>query len=163
MVHAATNEQAVTFLAASRPVDELCFEKRPFARTVSWSQGMAVDVSQFVLRDPRYIIAEGNEVPVEVRRIDGRQPQVVRGTLADFSRKGMQLRSDTSLEIGEVVSATLHDGKLSFQIELEGTVQWQRQSADGDYAIGLKFAEDVNWEVLGELFLSGILDQSTAV
>ena len=44
------------------------------------------------------------------------------------------------------------------KVALPATVRWQQLGDDGTWAIGCAVTEPVGYEVMGELFLSGILD-----
>jgi Tfp pilus assembly protein PilZ len=121
------------------------------------------DGAEYILRDPRYVIAEGQQTFVELRRDDDPAAPPISSLLVDMSRKGMQILADVSLEIGEKITVFLREPSAELEVQLSGKVQWQRGTDDQQFVIGCQFDEDVNWETLGELFLSGILDQKTAV
>jgi hypothetical protein len=127
------------------------------------SEPVSRDVAEYILRDPRYLIAEGQQTFVELRRDDDPAAPPLSSLLVDFSRKGMQILADVSFEIGEKITVFLREPSAKLEVQLSGIVQWQRSMDDQKFAIGCQFAEDVNWEIMGELFLSGILDQRTAV
>ncbi|NIL96313.1 MAG: hypothetical protein GTO26_02960 [Planctomycetales bacterium] len=124
---------------------------------------MSRDITDYFLRDPRYLIEDGQQTLVETGRDGDAGESVWPSLLVDFSRKGMQILSPRPLQIGEKISGVLRatDGQL--EVKLYGTVQWQRGAEGQQFAIGCQFDEEVDWEVMGELFLSGILDQKMAV
>ena len=123
---------------------------------------MSRDIAEFILRDPRYLTADGQQTVVQLLP-DGDGTDSILTELVDFSRKGMQVLSDVELQVGDQVMAILRDAASGLDLRLSATVQWQRSADNSKFAIGFQFADEVNWEVLGELFLSGILDQQTAV
>lgn len=63
-----------------------------------------------------------------------------------------------ALAAGERIVVRLRHGASGLQLDMAGAVDWQRQDADGQWIVGCRFAEELDWETLGEMFLSGILD-----
>ena len=123
-----------------------------------------VQVREVVLRTPvqqsdgfRGILVAGGRVP----RVE-QNPYVVAADLIDFSRTGMQVWTDLELTIGEEITATLRDPSRKVELGLGGHVQWQRR-IDQRFAVGIQFTAEVSWEIMGELFIRGILDQDSAV
>ncbi len=115
------------------------------------------DVAKFVVRNPRHVIAAGTDSSIEIRRAAGRDPEIVPGQLVDFSRSGLQVQIDAEVDDDEAVTVRLHDPDSQFELLLSGTIRWQRPAGDGLYSVGCEFDEEVPWELLGELFLNGIL------
>ena len=123
---------------------------------------MSRDVAQYVFRNPRYVIAEGQQTVVDLRRESEPIGLPVVAELIDFSRKGMQVSTDLELTVGEEITATLRDPGRKVELGLGGHVQWQRR-IDQRFAVGIQFTAEVSWEIMGELFIRGILDQDSAV
>ena len=123
---------------------------------------MARDIAEYIFRDPRYVIAEGHQAVVDLRH--SREPIELPflAELVDFSRKGMQVHTDVEFEVGEEVTATLRDSSSKVELPLTCHVQWQRPIENG-FAVGFQFDKEVSWEIMGELFIRGILDQDSAV
>ena len=118
---------------------------------------MLPDVSKFVVRNPRHLIATGSESSVEIHRAAGRDPENVPGMLVDFSRSGLQVQIDARFDEGEEVTVRLHRPDSEFELLMSGKVRWQRTTSNGSHSVGCEFDEEVSWESLGELFLNGIL------
>jgi hypothetical protein len=118
---------------------------------------MPTDVTKYAVRNPRHKIAPGIETAVEFLRAEEKQPRVVCGILTDFSRNGLKVNSATRLDDCEPVTARMFQLGGKFELLLDGSIRWQRDEEDGTFAIGCEFNEEVTWEVLGELFLNGVL------
>ncbi|NIP86443.1 MAG: hypothetical protein GTO03_13095, partial [Planctomycetales bacterium] len=112
---------------------------------------MPRDIAQYILRDPRYRIAHGQQVAVEVHRDDDPHAAALCCQLVDFSRKGMQILADVPFETGEQITAVLRQPGTPFELQRDARVQWQRPTADQKFAVGCQFSEQVSWETMGEL------------
>ena len=96
---------------------------------------------------------------VTIRKIEKRGHQGHEIFAQDWHRCLLQYQ----VQIESGITAFLREPSARLEVQLSGKVQWQRRTDDQQFAIGFQFAEEVNWEIMGELFLSGILDQKTAV
>jgi hypothetical protein len=94
--------------------------------------------------------------PVHILRTASRQG--LSGQLVDCSRAVVQFRVTDSLADGERVVVRLRHEASGLQLDMAGTVDWQRPEPSGERLVGCRFAEELDWETLGELFLCGILD-----
>ena len=124
---------------------------------------MSRDIAEFILRDPRYVRAEGLSVTVELLRSSDPAAKPVSAGLVDFSRNGIKVLSDVELAMGEEITAVVRDAGANIELKVLATVQWQRRTDNDKYSIGCQFVDAVDWEVLGDLFLSGVLDQQSVV
>jgi hypothetical protein len=89
----------------------------------------------------------------------GREPAAVfEAKLIDLSRHGMQVQLAAPVVTGERVVLRIHDASDGLDVALAGLVRWQRAAGTGAWNAGSIFDDMVDYEVLGELFLRGILD-----
>jgi hypothetical protein len=83
--------------------------------------------------------------------------------LADLSRQGLKAVTERELGSGETVEIQLElpeNGGL-IQLSKEATVRWVKLQDDGHWALGLQFPQELPWEIMGELFLGGVLNHHT--
>jgi hypothetical protein len=80
--------------------------------------------------------------------------------LADLSRQGLKAVTDREMSSDETVEILLELPENEGQIQLSksATVRWVKPQDDGQWALGLQFPQDLPWEVMGELFLCGVLN-----
>jgi hypothetical protein len=119
---------------------------------------MSEHSKQQMLRRPRHeaLDIEGCRIWLELA---GREPVAsYEVRLVDLSRHGMQVRIAAPVATGEDVILHICDTNDRLDLALPGTARWQRASGEGVYSVGCLFDELVDYEVLGELFLRGILD-----
>ncbi|MGE3777140.1 MAG: PilZ domain-containing protein, partial [Pirellulaceae bacterium] len=81
------------------------------------------------------------------------------GYLADLSRQGLKAATEGELPTDELVriEAELPDGRLL--LSPRATVRWAKIQDNGQWTAGLQFDQELPWEVMGELFLSGVLSR----
>jgi hypothetical protein len=107
-------------------------------------------------RRPRYEAGGTQKLVAEVERsVDG-QPALVHAEVQDLSRNGYQLRLTAPLAIQEHICLRLRIEDSGLALTLPGTVRWQR-AADGAWLVGCLSDRALDWESLGELFLSTAL------
>jgi hypothetical protein len=111
----------------------------------------------YVARRPRHQATDSEGPRVQVERGDGKQPGPIDAELLDLSRSGARLRIAAPLKVGETITLRLVDEKSGVELTRPSTVRWQRAEDDEIWSIGCMFAEHVEWETLGELFLNQIL------
>jgi hypothetical protein len=120
---------------------------------------MAEDFWNYVARRPRHAGRQADAVNVQLRRDEGRLPDVVEASLVDLSRGGLQLTVATPLSKGERVLVRIFCGENAFDNEAAATVRWIRRTEDGEqWKLGLRFNEDLEFDLLGELFLNDALE-----
>jgi len=111
----------------------------------------------FVGRPPRHQTDRAEAIEVELRRSEGAVPKVVVAELLDFSRQGARLRTEDLLDDDEPLIICLRTAESGLDLTLPGAVRWRAQEASGRWSYGCEFTEEVPLEMLGELFLCGIL------
>ena len=116
-----------------------------------------LDALTQIVRHPRHVANEEGGLTVCLARSLGYMPDDAPPTILDFSRGGCQLLSPVELREEEAVSIKLLDPASGLSLELPAVVRWSRPRADGLYACGCQFDQQVEFELLGELFLSGFL------
>jgi hypothetical protein len=114
-----------------------------------------------VVRHPRHLASGEPILQCRVRRRDGLLCGESLPQLLDFSRGGCCLRWSVQLEKFESIVVQLCDDLNGLSLDLPATVRWVRCD-DGDYTAGCQFTEEVDYELLGELFLSGFLSMEEA-
>lgn len=117
---------------------------------------MAIDFQQQTVRLPRHPTLDQNEYSLLVECDADNKPQQFSAQLIDLSRNGAQLCCERQLEHGEPISLRLQIESSDLDVTLRGKVRWQHKEEDA-YSIGCQFDDEIDWETLGELFLSGVL------
>jgi hypothetical protein len=122
---------------------------------------MPADPRQFVVRLPRHEATTTDSCQVRVE-LPEREPVAIHAAeLVDLSRHGAQVRLQHALKPGEPVVIRIRDESAKLDVTLTGTVRWHRTVGDADWASGCVFDKEIGYEVMGELFLSGILDMGS--
>jgi len=111
----------------------------------------------FIGRRPRHQAAVAEAVQVDVERGDDAPTSTVAAELVDFSRHGARVRAEAALAQDELVAIRLRQPTTGLDVALPGAVRWRSQEASGHWLYGCQFKEEVPLEMLGELFLCGIL------
>ena len=114
---------------------------------------MPADYWNHVVRSPRHVADDAQSAEVRVAQASGK---VVEAELRDLSRQGCQLRVPVPMAVGEPMIVWIEHSESNLQLTIEGTARWQRPH-DGNWLVGCQAAQEIDWESLGELFLSGIL------
>jgi len=110
------------------------------------------------LRSPRHD-ALGKSACVITIRMDAYDPHhEYCVTLTNLSRNGIQLCLAEPLPCDEHAVIRIRHVQGDLDVELAGVVRWRRTSGDDGWSIGCEFNEPLSYEVLGELFLRGILE-----
>lgn len=111
----------------------------------------------FVARRPRHEATVAKAVRVQLERGNHALPATVSAELVDLSRQGARLRAEIALAEDEAVAIRLRAAATGLDLTLPGAVRWRAQEAGGQWSYGCQFKEEVPLEMLGELFLCGIL------
>jgi hypothetical protein len=99
---------------------------------------------------------------VEVEQTVDGLTGLVQAELQNLSRNGYQVRTPVPLNTHEPVHLHLRIEEAKIDLTLPGTVQWQRPAGDGTWLAGCHADCPIEWEILGELFLSGVLSTDLA-
>jgi hypothetical protein len=81
--------------------------------------------------------------------------------LSDVSRFGLKLILDKEMPPDARLRLSLKQTANQFHVILPVTVRWSRLEDDGRWGIGCIFDREMSWELMGELFLNGILSIDT--
>jgi len=111
---------------------------------------------QNIPRRPRYAVNDAGPIEVHIERLD-REPRAIVGQLADFSRQGAQVYVRTPMMKEENIILHLENNSTGVNLNRRALVRWIRQVDEDTWAFGCQFAEDVPFELLGELFLNRVL------
>ena len=109
----------------------------------------------FVVRRPRHEVLDkaGCQITVEwiasARRLEA--------DLSDVSRQGLKLVVDRHIPPDSRIRLCLEQKANRFSVTLPVTVCRSRLEDDGRWGIGGIFDRELSWELMGELFLNGIL------
>jgi hypothetical protein len=87
---------------------------------------------------------------------------LVQAELQNLSRNGYQVKTPIPLNAQETVKLHLRIEDSKIDLTLPGTIQWQRPAEDGTWLAGCHADCPMEWEILGELFLSGVLSTDRA-
>ena len=117
---------------------------------------MGYDPYDFVIRRPRHCATDTslNRVWLEVDSADA-HPKCVQ--LLDFSRRGAKIELDGPVPPKAALLLCVADDSLGLNVKVPGHVRWIRTEGVGRWILGCSFDEPVAYEVIGELFLSGVL------
>src|SRR5262245_15633624 len=77
--------------------------------------------------------------------------------LGDLSRQGLKLVTAQEVANDETIQVELVLPGRLLVLSKSATVRWGKYQDDGQWAIGLQFEQELAWEVMGELFLNGVL------
>lgn len=108
---------------------------------------------EFVGRRPRHLAAS----VVKVARAAGAVPGRFTAELVDFSRQGARIRTEVRLAEDEPVEIFLPNVSTGLDLAFPGAVRWCAKEEASRWLYGCQFRDEVPLEMLGELFLSGIL------
>lgn len=118
---------------------------------------MKLDRWAFTGRRPRHPAAGDEAVSVSIERAV-RSPGADEGVeLVDLSRQGARLLVADPPAQDEPLVFRLGVQHTGLDLALPGAVRWLTQQDDGRWLIGCEFTEELSLEMLGELFLCGIL------
>ena len=113
--------------------------------------------NRYVARRPRHQAAGETGVSVVVERVAPGLSEPIGVELIDLSRGGVRFRAAVPLSVGETITVRIHDAESGLNLERRGAVRWKKPHQQGTWSIGCQFFERVDWETLGELFLSDVL------
>jgi hypothetical protein len=116
---------------------------------------------QFIVRRPRHEVLPGTTCRITVDWIGSDRAWDV--DLTDVSRQGLKLLIDTKLPEDSAIHLCLEQPANQFSITLACTVRWCRLQDDGRWGAGCIFDQELSWELMGELFLNGILSADSVL
>ena len=115
------------------------------------------DPRHFVIRVPRHTAPDSGECRVWLEYVSGEFGEPCEARLVDFSRRGARFELNGSVVPDESLLVRIQADAHSLDVSLPAVVRWQRAEGGGNWALGCLFEQEVPYEVVGELFLSGIL------
>ena len=125
-----------------------------------WEQGIVGMGHQdwgYVARPPRYDTADDQSLQVAIQRAVGETPERIEARLLNLSRDGFQVRTSVPLAAKEAIVLKFEEPESGLEFDLPGTVCWEQVQGDGSWVQGCQSARQLDWEVLGELFLNELL------
>ena len=123
---------------------------------------MAADPIQFVVRRPRHEAVQNPTVRIWLESPHTNLPLDCEVELVDLSRQGAHLRLSRPVEPGESFLIRIQCEDAQLDVTLQGIQRWQRTDGPEKWAVWCVFDEELGYELMGELFLSGILDMEPA-
>jgi hypothetical protein len=115
--------------------------------------------SRFIERRPRHEVLDENDCRITVQ--GSGSPDQWDAELADVSRQGLKLILAARLPEDSRAELCLEQPANQFRVALPVTVRWARVMDDGRWSAGCIFDQELSWELMGELFLNGILSAET--
>jgi hypothetical protein len=109
----------------------------------------------FIVRRPRHEVLDQADCRITVEWIAS--SRCLAAELADVSRQGLKLILDTRMPEDARMRLCLEQPTNRFSVTLPLTVRWSRLEDDGRWGVGCVFDRELSWELMGELFLNGIL------
>ncbi len=112
----------------------------------------------FMPRAPRHEVNEESKFKIEVERTrDGSRIPCV---LCNVSRNGCQTQAEEALDEGEAVRIHIRLEQIGFETPIDAVVRWVGEQSSSGVTLGFRFAEPAPLEVIGELILLGVIDDS---
>ena len=118
-----------------------------------------MDEERFIERRPRHEVLDRADCRITVQWIGCSRPW--EAELADVSRQGLKLVLGAELPEQARAQLCLAQPANDFSVTLPVTVRWSRLQDDGRWSAGCIFDRELSWELMGELFLNGILSAET--
>ena len=109
---------------------------------------------RFVARRPRHEVQPDARCYVQ---LIAENEEYYEGQLVDLSRHGLKLITDGEIPVDGMVRVQAELPIGAVQVSPAATIRWSRLEDDGRWAAGLVFEQELSWEVMGEMFLNGIL------
>ncbi len=115
-------------------------------------------IRSLVRRDPRYKIKEDAELTVSIERRDG-SSCLVHADLLDLSVRGAKFKSKESIAVEDVVCVKIEINRPKRIIAVSGRIRWVTPIAGDDWWLGCAFDVPIEYSILHELAVSGILER----
>jgi hypothetical protein len=115
---------------------------------------------EFVARSPRHQVNQAPSVRVTAERVDTSGSTTIEAELLNLSRNGVRLRLAVAVAVREPITVRIWDEASGLLLKRTATVQWRHAQEDGHWSVGCSFDKTIDWQTLGELFLSGLLSTS---
>lgn len=113
---------------------------------------------ELIVRRPRHEVVADDQVAAWIASgQEDPNPWHAAATLLDLSRNGCRLFCVRAMNPGDHVRLVIDQPDAERQSESPAIVRWRRAGQDGLWEHGLEFSPELEWEFLGELFLSGTL------
>ena len=113
---------------------------------------------EILIRRPRHIVLDDGQVAVWVTSQDADQSWHFPATLVDVSRNGCHLFAAYSLMPGDQIRLVIDLPEAEQHTDALAEIRWHTEATSGEREYGLEFLHALEWEFLGELFLSGTLE-----
>lgn len=116
----------------------------------------------FVIRRPRHSALGENETRVWLELPCAESRQQREAQLVDFSRMGAKFELTAPLMPDEPFLVRIQQSANGVDVTLPAVVRWQSARGGGRWSMGCRFEHEVPYEVVGQLFLSGLLATETS-
>jgi hypothetical protein len=114
---------------------------------------------RFIVRRPRHEVVDKAECQITIEWVGSSEP--LEAELSDVSRFGLKLILDTEMPQDARLQLSLEHTANDFHVVLPVTVRWSHLEDGGRWGVGCIFDREMSWELMGELFLNGILSIDT--
>ena len=153
------SQAAADFQGQKAARSDLCFSSPPLRLKghIALLAAMTDHEPGYVSRRPRHHVAGPAGPCLTVERSPGNAPESIEAELLDLSRSGVRFRTIIPLCVGESICVRLAHDESGLHLVRSATVCWTNSDRHGTWSVGCSFVEQVDWETLGELFLSGVL------
>lgn len=118
---------------------------------------MSVPESDPQVRRPRHDVTSTDHIAAWVASNQDEQTWHAAATLVDVSRHGCRLFAECDLQPNQAVRLIIDLPDEKRQTVAIAEVRWRSNQESTLFEYGLEFQSTLDWEFLGELFLSGAL------
>jgi len=114
-------------------------------------------LAQFIARHPRFDVVNDENLHVLVEIKVGDKIERLESSLVNISRRGVRLHVPADLKEDDHLNLQIRQTNSDLNICRKAQVQWSAQIDEGINVVGCRLASDINWEVMGELFLNDMI------
>lgn len=115
-------------------------------------------IQSLVRRDPRYRIKDNAELKVTIERRDGSSCSI-NAELLDLSVRGAKFKAKEAVAVEDVVCLKIEIDRPKRIIAVSGRIRWVTPIAGDDWWLGCVFDVPIEFSILHELAVSGILER----
>lgn len=115
-------------------------------------------IRSLVRRDHRYKIKDDAKLTVTIERRDGSSCSV-QADLLDISVRGAKFKAQESISVEDVVCVKIEINRPKRIIAVSGRIRWVTPIAGDDWWLGCAFDVPIEYSILDELAVSGILER----
>ena len=114
--------------------------------------------AEYINRDPRFIVIDGDSVGVTVEASEYDEA-VVHLTLLDVSECGAKFQASERLPQGQQLALKIESESLGGGIQVDASVCWCQLDGSGEWIAGCSFEPQIPCETLDRLARGGVVDR----